>query len=240
MPHATQLSALALAVLWCAVSGAQQPPTAPGVPRIGGDVRPPFLLYRQEPEYSEEARIARLEGTVTVSVTIGEDGRAHDLRIVKPLGLGLDENAIAAVSGWQFTPGTKAGNPVAVQSTIEVNYRLMTDPREWHPERVAFTAPPGASLPSLRQAQFPVPAGSQDHASARLSFIVDRQGVPTEIQVEESSDPQWNDEVIALIREWRFQAALDHGVAVESRGFIDLTRGLKPPVAALVPTKKKQ
>lgn len=239
MPHATQLSVLAVIVLWCAVSGAQQQPTAPGVPRIGGDVRPPVLLYRQEPEYSEEARIARLEGTVTVYVTIGEDGRAHDLRIAKSLGLGLDENAIAAVSTWQFTPGTKAGKPVAVQSTIEVNYRLMNDPREWHPERVAFTAPPGASLPSLRQAQFPVPAGLQDYASARLSFTVDQQGVPTEIQVDESSDPQWNDEVIALIREWRFQAALDHGVAVESRGFIDLTRGLRPPVAG-APPKKKQ
>jgi len=55
------------------------------------------------------------------------------------------------------------------------------------------------------------------------------------------SDPQWNDEVVALIREWRFQAALDHGTAVASRGLIDLSRGLPTgrPVAGPAPKKKQ-
>lgn len=70
---------------------------------------------------------------------------------------------------------------------------------------------------------------------------MDAQGIPTNIRVDESSDPKWNDEVTALIREWRFRAALNNGSAVEAHGFIDLTRGLVSPAPAveLAPRKKQ-
>jgi TonB family protein len=82
-------------------------------------------VQKPEPEYSEEARAARLQGTVVVQVVIGTDGLAHDARILRGLGLGLDEDAIEAISQWQFKPGTKDGQPVKVAATIEVNYRLL-------------------------------------------------------------------------------------------------------------------
>jgi len=81
---------------------------------------------------------------------------------------------------------------------------------------------------------------------ARVFFDLDTQGAPTNIRVETSVGPSADDEVIALIREWRFQAALDHGVAVEAKGFVDLTRGLEPeqpprPVQVPIqPPMKKQ
>jgi protein TonB len=78
-----------------------------------------------EPEYSEEARTARLQGTVIVQVVIGTNGVAGDSRIVKGLGLGLDEQAIEAISQWQFKPGVRDGQPVPVAATIEVNWRLL-------------------------------------------------------------------------------------------------------------------
>jgi TonB family protein len=105
---------------------AVEAPTHPAdVYRIGKDVSPPSQVLKREPEYSEEARAARLQGTVVVQVVIGTDGFAHDARIVRGLGLGLDENAIEAIGQWQFKPGVKDGQPVKVAATIEVNFRLL-------------------------------------------------------------------------------------------------------------------
>jgi TonB family protein len=219
--------AVVFACLLCAVSQAQQ--GAPRVYHVGGDVKAPILATRQEPEYSEEARVAKLQGAVVLHFVVGEDGRARDIRVVRSLGLGLDENAIAALAGWRFQPAEKAGQAVAVDSTVEVNFRLLKNPSEWSLSAVQFTAPPGASQPAILQAPYAPAAGPPEDASARVSFDVDLEGTPTNIQVEESSDPKWNDEVIALIREWRFQAALNNGTAVQSHAVLDLTRGLLPP-----------
>jgi protein TonB len=92
-----------LAALLCAVCLAQ-----PDVYLVRGDVTPPSVIYRQEPQYSEQARIARLQGSVTFDVVIGVDGKPRDIRVAKSLGLGLDENASAAVANWRFSPVPKA------------------------------------------------------------------------------------------------------------------------------------
>lgn len=102
------------------------PATVPeGAMHVGNGVAPPMLSNKQEPEYSEDARTAKLQGTVLLSVTIGTDGMAHDLKLLHSLGFGLDEKAAEAVSQWQFKPGTRDGAPVPVQATIEVNFRLL-------------------------------------------------------------------------------------------------------------------
>lgn len=92
--------------------------------RIGNGVLPPKLLSKVEPDYTEEARAAQYQGTVVLSVEIGPDGIARNIRVVRGLGLGLDENAASAVQLWHFTPATKDGVPVTVLATIEVNFRL--------------------------------------------------------------------------------------------------------------------
>ncbi len=96
-----------------------------GVYKIGGSVLPPKVLSKVEPEYTDEARAAKLAGTSVVLVEIGPDGLAHNARILRPLGLGLDENGIDAITQWRFQPGTKDGQPVPVQATIEINFRLL-------------------------------------------------------------------------------------------------------------------
>ncbi|MSV29278.1 MAG: TonB family protein [Bryobacterales bacterium] len=97
---------------------------APGVLRTGGDVTPPSLLQKKEPEYSEEARSAKLTGRVKLYVEIGPDGMARNITAVERLGLGLDEQAIDAIGQWRFKPGERNGQPVTVAATIEVNFRL--------------------------------------------------------------------------------------------------------------------
>ncbi len=96
-----------------------------GVYKIGGGVSAPTLVYKVEPEYSEEARKAKFQGTVVLYVVVDEKGSPRDLRVVRPLGLGLDEKAIEAVTKWRFRPGYKDGKAVPVAATIEVNFRLL-------------------------------------------------------------------------------------------------------------------
>ncbi|HEX5230567.1 MAG TPA: energy transducer TonB [Bryobacteraceae bacterium] len=96
-----------------------------GAYRIGGGVSPPSILYKVEPEYSEEARKAKFQGTVLLFVVVDEKGNPRDIKILRPLGLGLDQKAVEAVEKWKFSPGKKDGKPVPVQAQIEVNFRLL-------------------------------------------------------------------------------------------------------------------
>ncbi len=84
----------------------------------------PRVLYAPDPEFSEEARKAKYQGTVVLWVVVGADGRTHDIRVQRSLGMGLDEKAIEAIRHWRFEPARKDGTPVAVQVNVEVNFRL--------------------------------------------------------------------------------------------------------------------
>jgi TonB family protein len=87
-------------------------------------VTPPKVLYKIDPEYTKEARDAKIAGTVVLSLEVHPDGRAHKLHIEQSLDPGLDHSAIEAISHWKFAPGKKDGKPVAVAATIEVNFEL--------------------------------------------------------------------------------------------------------------------
>jgi TonB family protein len=95
-----------------------------GAYRVGGGVSAPVLIHKTEPEYTEEARAAKYQGTVLLYVEIDRDGNATNIKVQRSLGLGLDEKAVEAVKQWKFKPGYKDGTPVTVQATIEVNFRL--------------------------------------------------------------------------------------------------------------------
>src|ERR1700730_12373685 len=96
-----------------------------GVFRVGGGVSAPVVLYKVDPEYSEEARKAKYSGTVVLQLIVDATGKAREIHVVRSLGLGLDEKAIEAVNKWKFRPGYKGGQAVSVQATIEVNFRLL-------------------------------------------------------------------------------------------------------------------
>ena len=95
-----------------------------GAYRVGGGVTAPRLIYGPEPEFSEEARKAKYQGTVVLWLVVGPDGRTHDIRVQQSLGMGLDEKAIEAIRQWKFDPGRKDGIPVTVQVDVEVNFHL--------------------------------------------------------------------------------------------------------------------
>jgi TonB family protein len=91
---------------------------------VGNGVSAPRALYAPDPDYSEEARKARWQGTVVLTVVVGPDGRTHEMRIARSLGLGLDEKAMESVKQWRFEPAKKDGRNVAVLINVEVNFRL--------------------------------------------------------------------------------------------------------------------
>ncbi len=92
--------------------------------RVGGGVSAPHVLYAPDPDYSDEARKAKYQGTVMLWLVVGPDGRPRDVKIARSLGMGLDERALAAVKQWRFDPSRLDGRPVSVQINVEVNFRL--------------------------------------------------------------------------------------------------------------------
>jgi periplasmic protein TonB len=95
-----------------------------GLYKVGGGVSAPRAIFAPDPEYSEEARKAKYQGTVVLYVIVSPDGRPRDLRVVRSLGLGLDEKALDAVRTWRFEPAMRDGHPVSVQINVEVSFRL--------------------------------------------------------------------------------------------------------------------
>jgi TonB family protein len=93
--------------------------------RVGDGVSPPSVVTKVEPAYTEEAHNANWQGTVVLQLVVDARGFPQNIKVLRSLGLGLDEKAIEAVAQWRFNPGRKDGKPVPVMATIEVNFRLL-------------------------------------------------------------------------------------------------------------------
>lgn len=117
-------------------AGSSPVPSPPGVFRVGlAGVTGPTLISKVEPTYTQEARAAKIEGAVVLYIEIGPEGVPQNVRVLRGLDPGLDQNAIENVSKWRFRPGMKDGNPVAVAAQVQVNFRLLQGP------------PPGMMIP---------------------------------------------------------------------------------------------
>ena len=99
-------------------------PDLPDVYKVGGDVSQPKVRSRVEPVYTLVARQARIQGTVLLQAIVTRDGGIQILRVIRPLGYGLEESAAEALSKWTFHPATLMGQPVNVTLFIEVNFNL--------------------------------------------------------------------------------------------------------------------
>lgn len=98
--------------------------TGGGVYRIGGGVSAPVPIFTPEAEFSDEARRAKYQGVCLISLIVDAQGNPQNPRVVRPLGMGLDEKALEAVRKYKFKPAMKGGTPVPVMMSIEVNFRL--------------------------------------------------------------------------------------------------------------------
>ena len=88
------------------------------------DIRPPRLLSKVDANYTPQAKDAKIQGTVKLSLVVDRKGKARDIRVTQGLDPGLDHNAVAAIQQWSFEPARKKDRPVDVQAAVEVHYRL--------------------------------------------------------------------------------------------------------------------
>jgi protein TonB len=95
-----------------------------GAYKVGGSVLAPRPLATPDPDYTEQARQAKLQGMCVLGLIVGADGKPRDIHVIRKLGLGLDEKAIIAVSQWTFAPATKDGTAVPVQISVQVSFKL--------------------------------------------------------------------------------------------------------------------
>lgn len=95
-----------------------------GVYKVGGGISAPQATSAPDPDYTEEARRAKKQGTCVLWLIVDAAGRPRDIKVVRGLGLGLDAKALEAVRQWRFQPALKDGKPVDVQISVEVEFHL--------------------------------------------------------------------------------------------------------------------
>ena len=210
----------------CVSAAAQSP-----VFHLGPGIVPPFVAQKPKPADTEEARLAKLEGSVLLSVVVGADGMPRDIQVVRPLGLGLDERAVENVRVWQFTPGTKSGNPVDVAVNEEVFFRPQRTLWDWHAVRAVFLPPSDAKRPVLTRVQFPPTVDVEQNASVTIGFDIGSDGVPANLRVVKSSATRWDNELLAAVRQgWRFHPATLDDKPVAVPAWFEFVRGSHSPI----------
>jgi TonB family protein len=110
------------------------------VHKVGDGVSAPEIIFKREPEYTEEARRARVSGAVLLEAIVSPEGVPLNATVMRGLGSGLDERAVEAVRSWRFRPGLKEGKPVAVKISVEVKFSLLTPPHVQQPMEEPRTA----------------------------------------------------------------------------------------------------
>jgi TonB family protein len=205
------------------------------------DVLTPTPIKQVPPEYTEEARIAGLEGEVQVECTVDAEGKAQPVRVTKSLGLGLDENATEVLKKWTFEPHRPSDFDKTTVGVVTVEFRLPEKQSRWHLMPVDFQTPEGAARPHFTKAEYPLGAGISRDAyeegrimaavgrvvTAKLAFDVDTDGIPKHFVVLAASDDMWGPQAVALVREWEFSPAMKNGVAVAVPCVVDLAWGAR-------------
>jgi TonB family protein len=99
-------------------------PLEGGVFRIGEGVAPPKVTFQKDPEFTNAARQAKFQGTLTLGLVVDSSGTPTHIHILRPLGCGLDAQAVRSVGAWSFKAAAKDGQPVAVEIAVEVEFHL--------------------------------------------------------------------------------------------------------------------
>ena len=97
-----------------------------GVYACCNGVSPPKAIFQPEAEFSDEARRAKYEGTVVVTLIVDANGNPQNVHVTRTLGMGLDEKAVEAVQKYKFKPAVdqKSNKAVPVMVSVEVRFRL--------------------------------------------------------------------------------------------------------------------
>lgn len=95
-----------------------------GPKRIGGGISAPVLVYSVKPEFSDQARKIKISGNVLVNLWVDEKGNPSHVRVLRGIGMGLDEKAVDAVKQYRFKPALENGRPVLVELNVDVTFQI--------------------------------------------------------------------------------------------------------------------
>jgi TonB family protein len=178
----------------------------------------PAIVSRVEPEYSAEALLARLEGSVMIAVSVAPDGAITSLQLLKPLGLGLDEAALNALRFWKFAPATDHGQPAPGIIPVTLQFRLPSRAPGWHVTKIGFENPASNARPVLTHTpafapvkmspdlaeEATIDAAMSRKPDAAVSMEIDTSGKPANVRFTAASLPIWGEDAVREIKEWRF------------------------------------
>lgn len=192
--------------------------------KVGGSVSAPRLVTKVAPEYSEEARRLSVNSPVTVSLVVTADGSPRDLKVPRRVGFGLDEKAMESVAQWRFEPGMKAGNPVAVYATIEVNFNLVDVDAQGN--RVREVGVPTGRIEYVPSGAVPVAISGRfakyqppTPISLHLTFDVSEKGEVERLSCAEAAPPS----ILEAIRKIHFQPATAAGRPIRATAKLELS-----------------
>ena len=209
--------AIALPLLFAVV-----PIAAVRAPEPPLDAVPRVVRYTMPPLYSDEARRRKVEGIVTIDARVDSSGRPRDLRVVRGLGFGLDENALLAVRNWQFAPGTQ---PDAI-AHIDVEFSLETaELNEFIANDMVTRVGPGVVPPRIvRRVQPRHPGGATERRSGTvlLDAVIEDDGIPKVVRVVRSLSWEMDEAAVEALEQWRFSPAEKDGEPVKVRMDVEM------------------
>ena len=199
------------------------------------------IMYQVEPEYTDEARKAHLEGTVVLYADFASDGHPESFRVLRSLGLGLDEKAVEAVRQWRFQPETRYGKTVRGTTLVPVSFCLPADARLETTSRVnakgggeIFRVSPGNGVIPPRVVSRVGPTYTQQARDAHrqgtvvLYVEVTQEGQTQNVQVLQSVGMGLDESAVESIRQWKFHPATKDGKPVTVMMVVEVNFSLPP------------
>jgi TonB family protein len=187
--------------------------------------RPPQVLFRSEPPYTDEARRAGVNATVKLTLVVNEQGLPEKIHVVRRAGFGLDESAVQTVETWRFQPGSKAGKETSAPVSLELNFRTLDKTRAGQTARLNFDLPAGVARPVLIDGKIPPNPEPAASAFLNIRLTVNPDGTAANFKTLQSDNPQWQAQVLEQMSHWRFNPG-----AGEVNGVFELS--FSQPVSA--------
>jgi TonB family protein len=194
-------------------------------------VSPPQVFESFPPDYTQEAVLANIEGSVTLEARVEIDGKIEVLRVVKGLGYGLDEKAIEAALRWKFGPAIRNGVPVRAITQVEVDFEIPS----WYKP----TPQDGPALPIGRGVTPPVivsrvePEYTPEARAAKyqgkvvVAAVVHKDGTLTVEQVVQELEYGLTPKAIEALEQWKFKPGTKDGEPVAVSLKIEVNFNLK-------------
>ena len=223
------IPSLVLSLVFWIVPVLNQAQSSPGELTFpGAEEQVPFLsikeIYRVEPQYTEEARKSQLEGTVSLYVEVAPHGIAENIRVLRSLGLGLDEKAVEAVRQWRFEPATMGSELITAAAIVLVNFHLPVEARIpiWFGTQPKsggeiYRVSPSGSIAAPRIISRVEPTYTQEARDAHRQGVVvlyaeiTPEGRPENIQILRGLGMGMDEKAVETYRQWKFQPATKDG-----------------------------